>query len=44
MKVMGVAAGELAVGERFDFFGFYEDDVVGVLDLAFDDEEVFLRN
>ena len=44
MKIMGVAAGELAVGEGFDFFGFNDHDVVGVLDLAFDDEKVFLRD
>jgi len=41
---MGVAAGELAVGEGFDFFRFHDHDVVGVLDLAFDDEKVFLGN
>src|SRR5688572_7692273 len=44
MKIVRIAAEEFAVGEGFDALCFDEDDVVGVLDLAFDDKEVFLGN
>jgi hypothetical protein len=44
MKIVGLAADELLVGERADFLGFDQDDVVGVLDHAFDNEKWFFRN
>jgi hypothetical protein len=45
MKIVRLAADQLvAVSERQNFFGFDQDHVLGVLNLAFDDEKRFLRD
>jgi hypothetical protein len=44
MKIVRLAADELFVRERPDLFGFDQDNVLGVLHLAFDQEKWFLGN
>ena len=41
-KIVGLASDELFVGERSDFARFNQDDAIGILHLAFDEEKGFL--
>ena len=42
MKIVRLAADELLVQKRFDLLRFNQNDAVGILYFAFDDEELFL--
>jgi len=44
MEIVRLAAGEFLVGEWPDVARFNQDDTIGILDFAFDQQKCFLGN